>query len=60
MTPAPWGAWLSAALRLGLAPAAFWRLSLREWRLLTAPGPAAPMTRADLAALAQRFPDVPP
>ncbi|WP_429911509.1 phage tail assembly chaperone [Glycocaulis sp.] len=57
---AHWAACLNfAVLRLGLAPHAFWALSLGEWRALTQhvtgvsdlPDPAA------LRALAARFPD---
>jgi uncharacterized phage protein (TIGR02216 family) len=51
-----WPAALRAALRLGLAPADFWRLSLAEWRALT--GGAVPvLSRARLEALMARFPD---
>lgn len=39
-----------------MTPAEFWRLSLREWRVLAAPAEAA-LTRADFDALAARFPD---
>ncbi|MDE2164102.1 MAG: phage tail assembly chaperone [Alphaproteobacteria bacterium] len=58
--PFSWDAWL--ALGLGvfrLAPAAFWSLSLAEWRaLLAARRPrATPLTRAGLDALMQRYPD---
>lgn len=54
----PWGEMLRrAATRLATPPAAFWRLSLKEWRALTEP-PAAPvLARPDLAALMARFPD---
>ena len=51
-----------AALRLAtqglaIAPEAFWRLSLAEWRALTE-APAAPiLNRAALDALIARFPD---
>lgn len=46
-----------AVLRLGIAPEAFWRLSLAEWRALVE-APAAPvLTRAGLDALIARFPD---
>ena len=31
----PWAGLLAAALRMGLAPEAFWRTSQAEWRLLT-------------------------
>lgn len=52
----PWGALLAAAARLGIPPAAFWRLSLREWRLLAdAETPA--MRPEDLRELAAKFPD---
>lgn len=42
----PWGDMLRAAVAAGLSPDAFWRLSLREWRWLSAgrsdaPDPAA-------------------
>jgi uncharacterized phage protein (TIGR02216 family) len=53
-----------AALRLAtqglaIAPEAFWRLSLAEWRALTE-APAAPvLSRAALDALIARFPDDP-
>lgn len=53
----PWPAMLRlAALRYGIAPEAFWRLSLAEWRALTTE-PSAALSRADLDALAHRFPD---
>lgn len=53
-----WAPMMRAAARLGVGPEAFWRLSLKEWRMLTAPedGPT-PMRRADLEALAARWPD---
>ncbi len=47
-----------AALRFGIAPEAFWRLSLVEWRALTRPADAAPpLTRAEFDALAAAWPD---
>lgn len=53
----PWPEALRLALQLGLPPDAFWRLSLREWRALTA-APAAPvLTRPGLDALLARYPD---
>ncbi len=57
----PWPAMLRlAAMRFAIAPDAFWRLSLAEWRALTAePAPAA-LTRAAFEALASRFPDEAP
>ena len=49
---------LRTAARLGVAPEGFWRLSLREWRMLTAqPGCGAPMGREDLMRMAEAWPD---
>ena len=54
----PWPALLRlAVLRLGLTPAAFWRLSLTEWRALTEPEPPQALNRAELDALARAWPD---
>lgn len=53
----PWGQWLSTGLSLGLSPEAFWALSLREWRGITAPLSAPTADRATLNALIARFPD---
>lgn len=49
---------LRTAVALGLAPEAFWRLSVREWRMLTAAetGPA-PMGRGDLETMMEAWPD---
>lgn len=45
-----------AALRFAIPPAAFWALSLREWRALA--GQAAPvLTRGGLDALLRAYPD---
>lgn len=57
----PWDDLLRVAvLRLGLAPADFWRLSMRELTVLLTP-PARPepaaMTRARLARLMETYPD---
>lgn len=52
-----WAAPLRLALALGLAPEAFWRLSLKEWRVLTQAPPAPVLSRADLSALIARYPD---
>lgn len=46
-----------AALRFGLAPEAFWRLSLAEWRALTAEAAGPVLTRVDFETLARRYPD---
>lgn len=57
MSPA-WAERLRLAARLGVAPAAFWRLSVAEWRALTGPGPAnQSIDRAGFDALARQFPD---
>ncbi|USQ94844.1 phage tail assembly chaperone [Caulobacter sp. RL271] len=48
---------LRLALHLGLAPEAFWRLSLVEWRVLTEAPPAPVLSRTDLCALIARYPD---
>jgi uncharacterized phage protein (TIGR02216 family) len=53
----PWPALIAAACRLGVAPAQFWRLSLREWRALVAPPADAAMTRARFEALLRLYPD---
>ena len=37
---------LRSALTLGMSPEAFWRLSLKEWRMLTAVEAAPVMGRA--------------
>lgn len=52
---------LRLGLAMGLAPEAFWRLSLREWRMLTEPA-AGPSTgralgRAELERMAEAWPD---
>lgn len=46
-----------AALRFGIAPEAFWRLSLAEWRMLTDDGAAPAMTRQGLLELMAAHPD---
>lgn len=49
---------LAAARELAIAPNQFWRLSLREWRAITALRSAAEaMPRAAFERLAQNFPD---
>lgn len=53
-----WGAMLQAAVRMGVAPEAFWRLSLKEWRWLTAtPAQAQPMARSEFERMAEAWPD---
>lgn len=53
----PWGAWIAAAMSLGVSPPLFWALSLKEWRALAASQAAASLNRAGFEALAARFPD---
>ena len=49
---------LRTAARLGVEPEAFWRLSLREWRMLVeAPAGAAPLERATLERMMEGWPD---
>lgn len=52
----PWPALLRAAAGMGIAPHAFWRLSLKEWRALMG-GEGEVMPRAAFDELARRFPD---
>lgn len=59
MSGIPFDAWLRLAVRMGISPHDFWRLSLREWRALTAPAGPAPLGRVELEALRARFPDAP-
>ena len=53
----PWARLLQAALRLGLAPDAFWKLSLREWRLITATKSEGGFGKKALSRLLAAFPD---
>lgn len=46
-----------AQASFGVAPEAFWRLSLAEWRALTASAGAPILQRDELAALCARYPD---
>jgi len=58
MAKTPWPLLLAAALRLGLTPEQFWRLSLREWRALNTPQLGEALSRSTFDALARRFPDM--
>lgn len=54
----PWGPMLRTAALLGMAPPAFWRLSLKEWRMLTeAPAANAPLGRSEFERMAEAWPD---
>ena len=49
---------LRTAALLGLDPAAFWGLSLREWRLLTdRPAATQPLQRSEFDRMAETWPD---
>ena len=46
-----------AVERFGVTPEGFWRLSLREWRMLTEAPEQTAMSRGELERLAERWPD---
>jgi uncharacterized phage protein (TIGR02216 family) len=49
---------MRTAAILGTPPTGFWRLSLKEWRMLTGgPANAAPMGRRELMRMAEAWPD---
>ena len=53
-----WDVMLRAALALGIAPEGFWRLSVREWRMLTvADAGAGPMGRGEMETMMEAWPD---
>ncbi|MBU1346627.1 MAG: phage tail assembly chaperone [Alphaproteobacteria bacterium] len=53
-----WGAMLRTAGAFGIAPEGFWRLSLKEWRMLTETSSGAgPMGRAAFEQLMKTWPD---
>jgi len=49
---------MSVAARLGVAPAAFWRLSLVEWRALAGGSAGVALSRTGLDALMRQHPDM--
>ena len=55
MSVMDWPRLLSEAARMGISPDAFWRTSLREWRLLVSDNKA--MERGELEALIALYPD---
>ncbi|WP_312128014.1 phage tail assembly chaperone [Brevundimonas sp.] len=58
MTGDIWGVMLRQALAMGIVPEAFWRLSLREWRMLTeSAGGAVSLPRGVLDEMMERWPD---
>lgn len=52
----PWAEMIRSALARGIAPRAFWRLSVREWLWLTTP-PQAPFGATELKTLMEAYPD---
>ena len=43
---------------LGVGPEGFWRLSLKEWRMLTTRADGArPLGRGEMGAMMERWPD---
>ncbi len=48
---------LRLAVMMGIMPEAFWRLSLREWRWLSAPSQGEALGRNMLQQMMQQFPD---
>jgi uncharacterized phage protein (TIGR02216 family) len=57
MSVLDWPRLLQAAARMGISPDAFWRTSLKEWRLLVAAQKDGAMDRSELEALAALHPD---
>ncbi len=54
----PWRPWLQYAVAaLGLEPAAFWMLTIAEWRWLTDNAAGDALSRDGLDALAALYPD---
>ncbi len=56
---ADWAGMLRAAVAMGISPEAFWRLSVREWRMLTVARGPRPMGRHDLDEMMRAWPDNP-
>ena len=53
----PWREMLVDALRMGIAPEVFWRLSLTEWRMLVGPAGGEALGRSAFDILAEGWPD---
>lgn len=53
----PWADMFRAAVRVGVSPAEFWSLSLREWAWLVASEHIQPMHKEALRALLEAHPD---
>ena len=52
----PWPGLLRAAMAIGIAPEAFWRLSLCEWRAISGGGGEV-LGRGGFDELLRRYPD---
>lgn len=53
-----WPAMMRTAAMSGVGPEGFWRLSLKEWRMLTARAEAgAPLGRGEMGLMMERWPD---
>ena len=53
-----WGVMLRQAQAMGILPEAFWRLSLREWRMLTeSAGGGVRLPRGVFDEMMERWPD---
>lgn len=53
-----WGEMVRVGLRLGVSVEGFWRLSVREWRMLVeGSGVEGPLGRGELEELMRRWPD---
>jgi uncharacterized phage protein (TIGR02216 family) len=54
----PWAGMMRTAAMLGVGPDAFWRLSLKEWRMLTARADGTtPLGRGEMGMMMERWPD---
>ncbi len=54
----PWSEMMQAVARMGVRPEGFWRLSLKEWRMLAAGSvQAAPLGRGELERMREMWPD---
>ena len=54
----PWPEMMRMAAGFGVGPEGFWRLSLREWRMLMErPDVVGPMGRGVLEQMTERWPD---
>ena len=52
-----WGRLLLSAAKLGIRPAEFWQLSLREWQMLMRVRSGSGFSAKDLGRLIEAYPD---